>query len=88
MKVKSIGSLHPFHLGNEITFDSDTDIISPQHKNVCSTLWFITCDNLLMIFLCFFFFHVMSIPLHREQFFLYLFALPRSQVSLNVLIYD
>lgn len=54
MKVKSIGSLHPFQLGNEISFDSDTDIIYPQHKSVCGTLCFITCDNLLMFLLYFF----------------------------------
>lgn len=26
---------HPFQLGNEISFDSDIDIISPQHRIVC-----------------------------------------------------
>lgn len=87
MKVKPICNLHPFHLGNEISFDSDTDIISSQHTTMCGTLCFITCDNPLMFFL-YFFSNIISILLHREQFLLYLFALPCSQVSLNALIYE
>lgn len=47
MKVRSICKLHPFQLGNEISFDSDTDIISPQHRSVCGNLCFTTCDSLL-----------------------------------------
>lgn len=49
MKVRSICK-HPFQLGNEISFDSDTDIISPQHIRVCGNLCFISCVSLLTVF--------------------------------------
>ena len=50
MRVRSVCKLHPFQLGNEISFDSDTDIISPQHRSVCCNVRFIACDSLLIGF--------------------------------------